>query len=703
MRLFPLTVLGLLVVITPLSGAPIDSPALTSGWQAVSTAAPRTLEQCSTADIGRLVSACQTLEARAAEYLASAQRTLEQPGDVRPALPRLGGRLHRSPRASPPNPRGRGASVSVTPVLEPLLLVKQRVDARFDELLAIRGGFAELVPAEKQRTAVRNYLRVMAALTDLSGRLRYLQFDAINAAVAAVEADAAQRQRLVELLTQNRSTIGATVLVDLLFDPEGDEREVAALRTSDAFKSKVLTLIATAKQSDLLPELADYLLEGAASPSLLIHAAETVRALGLPQDPRPGQDPTLPPVAITAEELREKLSTIDTKKLDPALQTRHAALLSWLNERKQLGVTDGEYRLGHGSFAPGDWLLMRNPSPYNLFTDISPGLFTHVGVVAGETAGDGIARILLVDLPERGSRMPATTVDTFVKRTRHYLVLRHDDAEVARQMGAAAAAMIGNETQFDLNFRTRRVMDYVGKPLQGQKIHTYCAGLLLLCAVQSGHPREEFFPVAEFPAPGKTQDNLKTFGMSIGEDFISPTGALFSSKFRVVAKREPMYDPRREVEEAVFDHFAQRMITTDIHPTPDAFKSLRLKVAEASKANPLLAQALASAANVSTDLDLVAAAKAAAVVETLDEVATRASGDFLAAQQAMRAGNAQQMASDGLKPEEISRLQKFRQAHADLYSRWTSRRVTPRAMRVALVNYYIAQGRKRIDERFFNR
>ena len=55
---------------------------------------------------------------------------------------------------------------------------------------------------------------------------------------------------------------------------------------------------------------------------------------------------------------------------------------------------------------------MRNPSPYNLFTDISPGLFTHVGVVASETGDDGVARIVLVDLPERGSRMPATKVDT---------------------------------------------------------------------------------------------------------------------------------------------------------------------------------------------------------------------------------------------------------------------------------------------------
>jgi hypothetical protein len=49
---------------------------------------------------------------------------------------------------------------------------------------------------------------------------------------------------------------------------------------------------------------------------------------------------------------------------------------------------------------------MRNPSPYNLFTDLSPGLFTHVGVITAETGSDGIRRMVVVDLPERGERMP---------------------------------------------------------------------------------------------------------------------------------------------------------------------------------------------------------------------------------------------------------------------------------------------------------
>lgn len=702
-----LLLMGLLLVVpAPIVAAAVPSPAIDSAWQTLSNSVPRTAEAFAAAKTEPILTAARTIEARAAEHLGSAERALEQSAESQASSPRLGGRLRKTPRTQKTpfvNQRRPTTTISVTSVLEPLLVAKQRIDGLVDELLSIRDDFAGLSPDGNQRPALRAYLRTMSTLTDLSGRLRYLQFDAVNTAAGAVAENAPERERLTAILTKHRSTIGATVMVDLLFDPEGDEQEIALLRASDGLKSHVLTLIAEARQSDLLPELADYVLDNPASPALVIQAAETIRALGLPQDPRPGQDPTLPPVALTAAELREKLASLDAKKLDAALQTRHAALLAWLDDRLKNGIADGHYALGQGDFAPGDWLLMRNPSPYNLFTDLSPGLFTHVGVVASETTGDGIKRMVLVDLPERGSRMPATTVDTFVKRTRHYVVLRHQDAKVADKMGEAAASMIGNETQFDLNFRTRRVMDLTGKPLKGAKIHTYCAGLLLLCALQSGQPREEFFPIAEFPAAGKTLANMKTFGMSIGEDFISPTGALFSSKFRIVARREPMYDPRREVEEAVFDHFAQRMITADIRPTADGLQSLRLKVAEASKANPLLAQALASAANVSSEMDLVAAAKAAAVVETLDEVAVSASAEFLNAHQAMRGGNAQQMADAGLNPQQIAYLEKLRQRHADLYRRWTTRQMTAKAMRIELVNYYVAQGRNQIDVRFFTK
>ena len=293
--------------------------------------------------------------------------------------------------------------------------------------------------------------------------------------------------------------------------------------------------------------------------------------------------------------------------------------------------------MGSYEVQPGDWLLMRNPSPFNLFTDLSPGLFTHVGIVTSETGSDGIKRMVLIDLQEKNHHIAATNVDLFVQRSLHYVFLRHPDPHVAQQMSEAARSVIGNESEFDLNFRTSRVLALAHQPLAGKKISTYCAGLLLLSALQTDVPREEFFPIVEVAAQGRTVENLALLGMSLGKDFISPTGALFSPKLVLVGRREPMYDPSREIEEAVFDHFGDGLVDKKLTPTVDLYNSLRMKVAAASNQNPALARAMAAAAGVAEDTDLVAAARGSAVVDTLDEVAFGASAEYVKARAALRA------------------------------------------------------------------
>ncbi len=333
---------------------------------------------------------------------------------------------------------------------------------------------------------------------------------------------------------------------------------------------------------------------------------------------------------------------------------------------------------------------MRNPSPYNLFTDLSPGLFTHVGVVAWEKGADGRGRLVVVDLPERGTSIPATNVEAFLKRTRHFVFLRHQDPEVAKQMGEAAAAVIGNPSEFDLNFRTDRVLKLIGEPLKGKKVHTYCAGLLLLCALETGRPREEFFPISESTAGGLTAENMKTLGMSLGADFVSPSGALFSSNMRVIGRKAPTYEPQREVEESIYDYFAARLAVARLRLAPDLFQSLRMKVAAASKNNRLLAEALAHAAGVSTEMDLVSAARAAAVVETLDDVAYGASGRFKEAMAAFRDPESNPAAA-----------KQYQRIHAGLFERWEQSQLHPRDLRIELTKYYTEIGRSEIDRRFF--
>ncbi len=96
--------------------------------------------------------------------------------------------------------------------------------------------------------------------------------------------------------------------------------------------------------------------------------------------------------------------------------------------------------------------------------------------------------------PSAGRTIPAVNVEIFLQRTLNYAFLRHEDAKVADTLAQSALDCIGNACEFDLNFRTQRVADLAGKPLKGQKIHTYCAGLLLVCAQQTARPRSDFFP-----------------------------------------------------------------------------------------------------------------------------------------------------------------------------------------------------------------
>jgi len=311
-----------------------------------------------------------------------------------------------------------------------------------------------------------------------------------------------------------------------------------------------------------------------------------------------------------------------------------------------------------------------------------------------------IRRLVLVDLPERGATMPATNVDAFVDRSLHFVFLRHPDPAAARAMADTAASLIGAPTEFDLNFRTDRVTALKGQPLTGKKIHTYCAGLLLLCAQTTGLARDEFFPVPEHVAGGHTQANLAKLGISFGNQFISPTGALFSGKLQIVGRREPMYDSQREVEEAIYDHFAHSLERKELVSSPDLFQALRLKMAEAAKGNPVLTQAIADAAHVDKDMDLVSAAKAQAVVETLDDIATGNSREFLQARYSIIAGPNPQPSEDATA-EQIAHLAPLRNLHAQLAEQWDQRKLTPRRLRLELVKYYIAKGDRELDARFF--
>lgn len=581
-----------------------------------------------------------------------------------------------------------------------LLESKRRVDARVDALLALRGAWAGVGDSPDARAAVRHYLRATTRMFDLSGRLRYLLIDGLTTARERLRGRP-EYDALVARVIKYRSAAGAHVVAQDLAEaaeadgpaPGYDPRQAARL-------IQALTAVGQSGELELLGPVGA-LVARRPSPAVLLAAVAAVEQLGLPQSPRPDPIEELPPPTVTAASLRAALAGLSPSRLTAAQERQRQAWLAWLVDRERSGLAEDAYRLGRFDVRPGDWLLMRNPSPYNLFTDLSPGLFTHVGVVTDETGPDGVRRLVLVDLPERGDRIPATNVETYVLRTLHYTFLRHPDPAVARAMADAARDLIGCPSKFDLTFRTSRVTARQGQSLRGQPVNTYCAGFLLLCALQSPASRAEFFPLEEFPAGGKLLANFEKLGLSLGDDLISPTGALFSPRLELVGMREPMYDPRRQVEETVFDHFARRMVTGDLTPTPDLYQFLRLKLAEAASGNPLLAEALAKANNVSAEMDLVAAAKAGAVIEALDEIAFGASDEFEIAWEALRAGPRDELIAQGFTPEDLEGVDAYRQLHADLYGPYAAGRLSARDLRARLVAFYQDFGRRGVEARFF--
>ena len=581
-----------------------------------------------------------------------------------------------------------------------LVDAKQRVDRLLQTTLQHRTQFATLDESVQSERASA-FLRINSELIDLSGRLRYLLFDRLNAALTRYGNDVNAIRTLLAGLQQRRSGIGAVVLARrYLIPPSRQTRASIAFTTQDV--GNLLSLIAQSGETELLPSVTNFVFDDATPGDLVVAGAQTIRQLGLPQEPLAGQDPTLPEPTVLADELFDRLQAVPTLRLSPNARRDRSALFTWLETLIRQGENGPSYRWGLCDVQPGDWFLMRNPSPYNLFTNLSPGLFTHVGVVTDYRGPDGIRRFVLVDLPERGTRMQTTNFDTFVQRSLHYLVLRHDDPQVATAMAAAARSVIGNPTQFDLNFRTDRIESLRGVPLAGKKIHTYCAGLLLLCAMQSTAPRDSLFPLSEHPAAGNTVENLAKLGLTFGDNFVSPTGAIFSPRLKIVGSRQSMYDPTREIQEAIYDHFARQLVDRKLTPAPDLYQSVRLKLAETAKTNPLLAQAMASAAKVSSEVDLVAAAKAAAVVETLDQFAYDARDGFNGAKAAIRSGSESQLRAQGFDAASLEAIRAYRQRHSQLYQSWQSRQLAPRQLRIELVKFYIELGQKRLDERFFS-
>ncbi len=111
--------------------------------------------------------------------------------------------------------RSARSSDEALAVIRQLLDAKRRVDRLLDTTIELRTQAAANADPDTGRNHIRSFLRTCSRLIDLSGRLRYLQNDALQQVASRYAATPSDRARMVELLIQYRSSIGAMVCADV--------------------------------------------------------------------------------------------------------------------------------------------------------------------------------------------------------------------------------------------------------------------------------------------------------------------------------------------------------------------------------------------------------------------------------------------------------------------------------------------------------
>ena len=575
---------------------------------------------------------------------------------------------------------------------------KSVVDTELKALLAKRSAIADMTDETQSITDARKMLSVTAALIDLSGRLNYQLQQTIFFASHRFSQDNKLRAALVQRLADNHSVIGTSLAASMLIDPLDNSPIVPA---TPEIKRQILRMLGRYGRQESLFWLLRFL-ENNPSAEFQLLACDAIVRVGLPQNVTEEAGVSEP--AITAAALRERIQAIPAAELPASLRGHREVLIDWLEQRVEKGVNEEGYAVGRAIFKPGDWVLFRNPSPYNRFSTLTPGLFTHAGIVTLHADANGFQRMVLVDLNERQTKIDGRNVENTLSIPLYYSVLRHSDPNVQKQMATAAAAMIGNEARFDLTFDTTRIDDLRETDLADQKIDTYCVGILMLCTQKTDRPHEEFFPIPEAVTTERMAENLDRIGLRIGKGFRTPTGALFAKEMELVHLSEPMYDPGREIQQQIYDYFATRLNDSSLRPQQTLYQSLRTDVADLANDRPLLADALAAAAGVDPTTDFAAAARAVAVVESLDAIAESNSRDFnLVYRRIMQGPKVPALSEDASEADRklAAQREQLVKRHEELANGLWQRKLAPASLEAELQRFYIERGKKELDRAFF--
>ncbi|QDV67699.1 hypothetical protein Poly24_14030 [Rosistilla carotiformis] len=563
---------------------------------------------------------------------------------------------------------------------------RQRVDA----LWKLSGPIGASADSPEARPAAATFLKTISAWVDFSGRLRFATREHTRQTVRRLpRRDVA---RLIGLAQQYQVGIVAPAIAFVLAQPPATSK---VQPFDHATRMQLVRLIQSTHEIDATASLYELLRWPHTPDALRLHLLNTLRTIGISQASLTDSN------RLTPAELLAELEQMKTQSLSVEDQQLRIELMPWLASLAEHGVQGATFRWGPVEIQAGDWVLQRNPSPYNRFTDLSPGLFTHVGIAAEVTDNAGIRRIVIVDLPETGTKIEADTADEFVSTSLHWVVLRHRDPKSAAAMGRVAAKLAGRTSEFDLTFNTALVHEQRGivdRP--DDAVRTYCAGFLALCAQEAGVSWEQLFPLVERPINDRCGENLESLGLTMTE-FLSPSGPLFSPDLQIVGARPPMYAPDNQIREAVYDQFARRISEREFQMHETSAQRLRQQLAELSSDYSWVRAALAQVNDVSPAIDLVVAGRVATIVENLDAIADTQAEAF---SDAMTLVTAQGVPAKA-PPEEAARLTEvlanLKSDHPQWFADAAAGKLSNRQLQQLLTRFYSEQGQVSVDAMFF--
>ena len=210
-----------------------------------------------------------------------------------------------------------------------------------------------------------------ARLIDLSGRLNCSLGDAIENATFELAGNPTAIHRLLADLVNDHRIRGRRPANDLCFfrPRQGEQTYSVSLALQE---ENPTTVRQHAQRIYTSRSWRSWCSTKTPPDELVLEAADAIRAIGLPQNPRPGQDAKLPLPEITAAQLAQGPSPRSlAAKLPADLQARRTELIAWLRTaHEKTGVAEDIYRVGGiGSSRRRIGYWREISTPFNQFTE----------------------------------------------------------------------------------------------------------------------------------------------------------------------------------------------------------------------------------------------------------------------------------------------------------------------------------------------